>query len=461
MFLGPEYVLAQDATAPRDRIFGLYELLTPFSLIAGRVVQQYTSSDVVVVRPADPSEGVSENLARDIAECARAIRQHLGRLFGEPAVHHGAIVAVSVPGFPSSCLGSAIILNTDDLSSAPDPKARRARLIATLAHEYAHAWWNYSTVWENPQSHALVSEMLAVVLECDCVTALEGRQTAEADRKLWNHAAHALRQPEGALLRNASSTSGAYAASLLVHLSVRKRDRVIGALQQLWSEGRKGALSRHRLEQVLATHLSDSAAVAVRDALDHPRPLIVSGRVAPSQAGGWKILLRPYRAVGARLQHRLIVAGYWPPGQIPEARHIAIDLPRRSEVLVHLQALEPAHIMLLRSVRLLMIHSRPWLARLWAWASATHHDRAPGQRSSLGRLVRSSLALILNEEDPSGWQGLAAFFEPWWSSLARRCAEAAGRRATYAGEENLLKVLEGPTEASEALSTGLRTSGRK
>jgi hypothetical protein len=109
-------------------------------------------------------------------------------------------------------------------------------------------------------------------------------------------------------------------------------------------------------------------------------------------------------------------------------------------------------VMLRRSVRLLAIHGRPWLARLWKWASATDDDGARGPRATLGRLSRSCLALILNAEDPAGWWGLAALFESWRPSLARRCAVAAGRRATYAGEEGLHDALEAPAAGDDGPS---------
>jgi hypothetical protein len=439
--LGPEYVLQPQPASFDERVFALYEGATPFTILAARLVRQDAGRDAGVLTHSDYADAAGRELLSDISTYAATVRNYLRRLFGEPAVREGPILAVSVAGLDSTCLGSGIVLNTTASFSATDPSIRRARLIARLAHEYAHMWWSYSTFWTNSGTHDLVTEMLAFVLERDCVTQLEGPTLAETRKELWGFAGHASLQPEARLLREVSLSSAMYAASILIDLTFWERDRVVAALEQLWNEGRTEHLSRERLLRVVSSHVSEPVAVALSDALQHPKPLEAAARVDRSASGEWRILLRPRRGMLRRLRRRLIAMGYLQSGD-DDPHSIAIKVGGQSELVGRLNALEPAHVMFLRSKRLLAIHSRPWLTRLWNWSSRPdEHDSFPRILTSL---FRYCLALILNMDDPTGWKGLSYIFASSWPRMGRRFLMASARRAIYAGEEHLSDPLERP-----------------
>src|SRR5207302_7080158 len=129
---------------------------------------------------------------------------------------------------PSFCLGSAVLVNLAGAISGKDISSRRAQLISALAHEYAHTWWSFSAVWDNLQTNVVINEALAVVLDWDIQAMIGGAHAIRWNRaKLWDYLTNAARRRENSLLRDRETSSGAYAASLLIDLLCRDRMRVI------------------------------------------------------------------------------------------------------------------------------------------------------------------------------------------------------------------------------------------
>lgn len=258
-FLGPEYIRQPERSSAAEYVFSFYEGLTPFTLVAGWLVAD-RSSDVTVLTPVGQDGTPPAPLLGEIRRCAPMVMRYLADLSGEAAVKHRGVVALSVPGVSSSCVGSAILLNTTDLALIKNVQARKASLVDVLAHEYAHAWWSFSVLWENRRTHQLVNEMLAIILARDCVATLGVGAATDPHSELWEYAAYAVRQHEDCLLKEVSTPSGAYAACLLVDLTRHHRTMVLAALRQLWNDGRATPLTRRRLHEVLAAHLGELVA---------------------------------------------------------------------------------------------------------------------------------------------------------------------------------------------------------
>ena len=429
-FVGPKYVRQPQPSSVGEHVFSLYEGLTPFRLVFGRGLDHDSRGDVTVLRPVGPTGTGSAGLLGEIDKCSRMVRRYFADLFGNAAVRHEAIVVLFASDYSSSCDGSAILLNAADLGLIRDPKARRASLVDALAHEYAHAWWSYSVLWEDRRTHDLVNEMLAILLARDCVAALGAGVAGDPHSELWAYAAYAVRQRESDLLTNVSTSSGSYAATMLIDLTRNRRADVLAALQQLWNDGHTAALTRRRLHEVLVAHLGVLAAQAVTEALEHPKPAVVAARIDVTTRNEWRVILHPSLRAGPSLRRRLTAAGY-PQRKNGDSQAVTVSAPSKSELVGRLYSLQPLHVMFCRSVRLLSIHSRPWPAGMWRWASCGE-----------GSLLRCGLALILNSEDPAGWQGLSRFFAAFWPWMSRRFAIAAGRRAVYAGEDHIRAQLE-------------------
>ena len=416
-FFGPEYVSFQDDSAAGDRFFAFYEGLTPFELVAGRFCQRQSHGPVFT--SSAQTVGIPADLLSKLGRYSESVRDCFRQLLGEASVVHRGILAL--PSETASCVGSAIILNSN-LDSTGIHARRESQLIEVLGHEYAHSWWTYGRLWEDRDTHALLNEMLAVFFARYCVAELGAGSVADPDLELWDYAAFAATRPDVALLRNISASSGFYAAGVLLELARTRRRRVLAMIRNLWRDGETLMLTRQKLYETMTRHLGTLTAGSLMDALEHPRPAIVSARVCSSTAGTWKIRLDASRRTATMLQRRLTALGF--PQDTKNSHSITILVPPTEDLTSWLHSLQPLHVMFRRSVAMLRIHSRPLLSRIWQW---TNHSPAS--------VVKSVAALVLNRDDPSGWQGLSRVLFPISRTLANKFADAAARRATYAGED--------------------------
>src|SRR5207302_11254087 len=131
---------------------------------------------------------------------------------------------------------------------------------------------------------------LAVVLDWDIQAMIGGAHAIRWNRaKLWDYLTNAARRRENSLLRDRETSSGAYAASLLIDLLCRDRMRVIDPLRSLWQKAQHVDLSIDSLSEVFGL----GTGVALAEALTHPRPVIASTRIDFQKPGGWEIVVRP------------------------------------------------------------------------------------------------------------------------------------------------------------------------
>jgi hypothetical protein len=434
--LGPQYVMQ----AQRAGRFSYLEGKTPFSVITGRLGESDAVVDGVPLLFAS-SVRRNQDAISHIARSAAAIRAHFLALFGPPAVVHSAVVVYNDPTSSSSSLGSAILLNTARIGPKTEEQGIKAHLVRTLAHEYAHTWWSYSPVWSDHNVADIAIEMLAVTLSNDYLLASRVPLGLRVVRdNLWAYMAQSVGLTDAELRLRASAVSGSYSAALLIALIQQDRLSVIGPLQELWRIAQRSCLTLEDFQRVFGAPIGE----ALIEALLRPRPATVSTRVCYDAHTGWHIGLRARLSDYDRLVTRL---GFFhrdlrSPGKRVELR-IAVS-GGASDVISALHTLEPWHVVLRRSKRLLLIHGHPILKRMWLWAtSPARGDETSNQGSgqSLG-LVRPLVALLLNAEDPHGWRGVAAMVRRIFPGLAKSLERQAASRAGFYGEVQLLKPLE-------------------
>jgi len=440
LFLGPKYVRQDGRGSSSSALFSFFERVSPFTLLVGRFKEEALSDHVRVFTPLPSAGRVSRALALQAAEVAAKVRPHLQGLFGPAAVEHSGLLILDEPWQHSFSLGSVVAVSVAAVSSL-DANVRRARLVCLLAHEYAHSWWRYSAFWQD-RAGDVANEALAIALSHEAVAAIEGRDALRClDDELWAYATYAVARRQSTLRRVVETASGAYAGSLLIDLWLRKGPVLLEPLKELWSEARGNALTTERFSDAWRVHGSPDVSEAVTQAIVHPKPIVASTQVQFVPGQGWRILLTPEWARRDELYRRLTAVAL--PvrlvGTFP--LKLALSISERADVIPLLNRLEPLHLVLGRSRRLIAIHRRLLLEMLWTWATGSRGASAR-QASACCLVVRSLLALALNPHDPAGWQSLALVLRPLSDTIGGSLSRAAGRRAAYYGEDDLLQALE-------------------
>ena len=426
VLFGPEYPTNTGSSSSSESTFGFFDMMTPLTVIVGRFARKSNGTPVFI--PLSQVSQLPSTFIREVGDCASKVRDYYREIFGAEPTPVRGVVPFCTQEAPSRCVGSGILINTCEVSLIHDPNKRQAALIALLAHEYAHAWWSYTVRWEDRQTYELVNEMLAIALARDCVQSLKAGLAVDPHSELWNYVSYAVQQRNGRLVRPITTASGAKSATLLIDLLRQRRRVVVSAIQELWNDGRRMVLTKTRLREVLMRHLGESTADALLEAMKHPRPFVAAARLDFTK-DRWTITLRPLTGSGD-LQRRLESLGYLHPDSATS--RIIISVPQKEDLMTWTYSLELLHVVFGRTNRLIMIYAHSWLRRLWRWAS-----------TSKGSVIRATVAVILNSEDPAGWYGFSRALEKYAPILSRRFALAAARRALYEREAHLREELVG------------------
>jgi len=436
LLLGPRYYRQPPPRTATEDVFGFFENVTPFSIFVLSTRPQSTRFHNVLLYPHQSKPPV-DSTVDEAHSMARSVENYFRRMFGDPSVRPGVVLLVSTPGMTSTCLGSDIVISANDSFSA-EPSVHRRLLTQRLAHEYCHMWWSYSMFWADSETHDLVTEVLALLFEQDCVETLDVPSVAEERKEFWGYVTYASNHRNRFPRNGVSLSSVVSSGGLLTDLVKVDRNGVVTMLQDLWKQGRTSHLSLDHVIASAQTHVSEAFAVALRDALDHPGPIEAAARVERSSTGGWQISLRSSGPTHHRLRRRLIGAGLL-AARTATVGPLRVLVPTRSELIQYLNALEPKHVLFRRSARRLAIERHPWLSRMWQWS--TRISEASSFRARLGSLAKSILAIALNAEDPAGWSGLAMLLRAL-PRLEQKFMVRAARRATHAGEEYLHDCLQ-------------------
>ncbi len=443
--LGPQYA-RQTSCQDQRFIFSAYDGATPFAVVVGRFVRHDAIGKSVVLSLPSTMTHSAKGILREIPRLSLLARSHLQNLFGDPAVVHRSIAAFAELGRSSFSLGSTIGLNIYEACNSSSKEDGRALLVRDMAHEYAHAWWRYSTVWRGDQVVGAVHEALALLHSYLALVEFGRGPVSELiEREVWDTTAQAIligSRPRH-LHRNADAWSGAYAASLLFTVANEQPDRLYAALRSLWERAARSPLSLDVLSETLTKHFHVEVGNAVADALIHPRPVVAQAVLGQERSSGnWMITVKPERGRRCELWRRLAAASISVGAATNRANSATVVVESEPAVSKFLDTLEPRHLFFRRSRRLLTIHSDALLRRLWTWA--TGEKQRGSETSARGHAItglgRALLALLLNVDDPAGWQALSRIAASVSKPAEKWLLRKAARRAIYFGEEELRKA---------------------
>ena len=439
-FLGPQFRATGDLGSRHGSVFSYFEGTTPFSLLAAEVDFEPARDEVSCgVLPSDSWDG-SAPAVSDVTTVAQAIRHHFNTLFGDPAVFHRHILLFSAPSRPSLSLGSAILVNVCRVPGY-DPGAQH--WMSILGHEYAHTWWGYSTTWQGVRTGKTANEMIAIFLSHDALTLLDvGTKPQQLNDEIWAYLTDALGRSRRSLVKSRETSSGAYAASLLL-AATQDRAQVVSALQALWAKAQSGALSSSDVRDVMNVKEPALLGDAVVDALVNPRPIVARVRVQfDRRASRWDVVLTQRWRTCNTLARRLRAARLHYETRASRAL-LSLGVVSRSHVGDLFYHLEPFHLISLRTKRWLAIQRRSVFRGAWAWAFHVASAAAPGVgHNPMKRLAAAFVALLLNQEDPLGWRELSRLSARAWPWASGRLSRAAACRATYRGEDDLRHALD-------------------
>jgi len=446
-FLGCQFRTLDSLRNGTGSLFSYIDGTTPFTLLVAAVDLKLARRGVSCGVLPSGSWDLTAPTIHDVKSAAHAIRRYFNTVFGEPAVVHRQVLVFSAPSKPSLSLGSAILLNVSGVIGT-DHACRRSHWLASLGHEYAHTWWDYSTAWQSLNTGATASEMIAIFLSHDALMYLGDEKRSQAFReRLWGYMTDAVRHSSRSLVRNPITSSGASAAAVLLEVAVQDRSLVMRALQMLWARARSRVLSVSDLSDVLNSEEYPLLGNAVVDALGNPRPTVVRARVRfDSRNSLWEVVLIRRGRSCASLALRLRATRFRQL-TILTRTSLSLGVFSASRVGDLFDRIEPSHLISVRTMRWLAIQRRPVLIAAWSWASSVLSATMP-RPGPIKRLIAAVVALLLYSENPLGWRELSRLGAKSWPWASRRLMRAAACRATYLGEDDLRTTLSDPSSAA-------------
>jgi hypothetical protein len=428
--LGPRRV---NREGERGEHFGFYDC-SPFgSLLIGRL-GTIDDGGCVPVLTLSEGDAISEEIVRFVGAEAERLVGVLRSDYGEPAIEIGPVVIASWEREPSTSFGSGVLLNIGPMLRQTSSRERQFLIANTLAHELAHSWWTYSALWNDKETALVANEMVATVAELSAARAIGGPERLKSAVKwgLWATLGGALRTAGSALRNSQFGLGGAWAAALINGLMMRRAESVRRALQDLWESSHQQLLSREQVLGAFTARLGRQSAVAILDALDHPKPIVATTRLeTPKRQEPWRLILHPKAKDVERLLTRL---GSCPPLGARIALHgkrVILELTSFHDVNSAAFELQPTVVISRREARALRLTGDDLRSRLWRWAKSLTQEQAPN-RGGL-RLLASLVCVLLNADHPVGFLGMARANLP--IGVRRLCLKAAAARSFYHSDE--------------------------
>jgi hypothetical protein len=456
--MGPEYKMESGhAIESGWTTISHYDGADSFSILVARL--QAVGSRDVPVFVLDVASGNRLTAGYgEVENLAALVRQHFTRWLGEAPVYHRGVVLYAAASGLSSSLGSFLLINVKGIIPELRAEEQRAELLRVLAHEYAHSWWSYGTVWDSRQVVRLANEVLAST--CESLVAV-GLGDSRALRVIRGQhllkVASSLGRSAAWLRGKGASFAGAWAAAPLIAISNKNPTSLEGALHKLWMLGHDSASSLSHLRDVLdgvAPDLGEVVSQTVRD----PRPFVVVARaVSVAETGGlrWHLNLKLSRRPAA-LKDRL--RGLASRGNGDEAELIrrlrlmdgrsteeagaghglTYAFKSLTELNAWVRAVRGSYFVLGRDAVVIEFAREPGAAKAWSWALRTLQINRPpeGVSARLRLLAAGFFALASCRDEPAGFRGLARVADLFSSRLARRLEAAALAR------ERVLVALE-------------------
>jgi len=427
--LGAVYLNQEHEPSGRASRFLLYRG-SPFRIFVGQLATLYSNGSVPLATLAAPGAATElGGAARELAEMARAVREHFSALLGDAFVKHRHVVVFDTPGVPSKSLGSSVLINVSGPRQPPLTERSRASFLHLLAHEYAHTWLYYGVGWRQGWMSWLLNEAMALPLALDALEHVGVRSWLDVvvEKELWGEIADSLKRPIPSI---GFGTRRATSAGLVLEaLRQEHREKFFAALRDLRRQGRRLPLSVEDVVEALDQHVVFGAGSTMKDALEHPRPLVAKARaIRTTPDGSWTLVLRGSRRSIERLWRRLILSDLGRSG-VRSGRRVSWSGAGKDALQQLAHRLEPWHVVSQRRERELWLYRHPRIGKLWVWADTTCRWEATQTTLSMGRRLRltvaACMALILNAEALAGYLGAARVLADLSRRLARPFVQMA------------------------------------
>lgn len=447
--LGPRY-----PTSANDRVTStcaFFEGAMTGALVVGDLQPLHEDQDFAILAPYGKCAPPCGELHNEVLEVAALIERHFHAEFGPPRVTAPReFLLVQGATAPSLCLGSAIIVNVDEIVRAQSPTERRARLLAVLSHELAHAWFLYGTFWDSAASRRAFNEALAIFFEGDVARRLGGSQLAEVieETEKWRGIRSALFiQSKPRALETAGSALGVPIYLLLEAAARDHPTATARAIRALWSAAKSRSLGVGTVRETFAHELGPDFAEAITLSLKRPLPLLVA-RVRlgyDHQSSQWTLRVQPHFSRLRELETRFRAARVRPDAASVD--RIEFKFSDLDDLDEHYARLSPLLLVSERLRRQTLITLRPAMHRLWQWAEGQlkkSHRSTHGVRSTIRFTVAGLAAVFLNSESPVGFILLSRALR-FLPALSTRLRHIAAGRATNYGENEIRAPLSAST----------------
>ena len=446
MAFGPIYAREVDRTPPcPDRTFGLYHRsFGEIAIASCATVGSFSETPIFAVRPLETE--LDQSFYSDLGELAARVREYYGSRLGAPPVPQAGILLFRSPkNVPHRSLGSYVALNVEDLLAGRDAKGTRARTLALLAHEYAHAWWAYGVAWDDWQILNIVNEALAVTLARRCVNTIGDDSAREQmSTELAVVYEYALCRSIRGLRRRGGSAAGIWPALLMILLPAVRREAMEAALTELWETGHREVLSLERCKAIVDRHMGKEFGSAFSDAIKDPRPIVARCHLEVSRGDSrWILNVKAPRSRRGHLVTRLRALvpgkGVW---TLADDTHSIRFWGKTFEPWLSNLAdgTQPCFVSS-RKARAAAVNRWMLLGHLRAWSTERCLQVDRNRRLTLAVPVATACALLLNGDDPAGFLALAAMLEPVIPAASRRLRRAAAGRALQEQEAQIRQHL--------------------
>jgi len=420
--------------------FGLYQEAFTGEILVGPFERRYTKdrTALFVLATARPSD--EESLLQQVYDVSQTVTSLLRRELGEPAVQLNGVILFSSPHASSFSIGSFVGINATQLrSTGGSSDVRRSSLLSVLAHEYAHAWWGYRVFWDRLMLLAIVSEALAIATQ---YVILDSTQDAAAVR-VWQvrqlgKTLQTVGRSDEWLRGQGASAAGIWAATALVRLFMQEPNTLRTLFRRIWKLGQSEVMRIEVLQEELNQAFRTGAGDCVAAALNDPHPIVGRLRLLQDpEHNRWALRVGGSNRDMSRLAVRISAIENPHKTICNTGNRIEIQVLDHAEGVKVATLLRAYHLVSERDRRLLLFNRRPWLRRLWEWNRAAL-QRTMSEDISLARWLRallaSGVALVMNPDDPSGFEGLVKVTGTLSRSISQRLSRRAAARDFFRSE---------------------------